>query len=73
MKEISIQELQQHTGQWVRLTERHERIITDGSRPVAALTAIEPSQFPKPLPDREEKISRRSLIATDSADYIFEV
>ena len=74
MKEISIQELHQETGQWVRLAARRERIIiTDGGQPIAALTAFEPSQLSKPLPDREDKIRKRSLIKADSADYISEM
>jgi len=71
MKEISIQELHQETSQWVRLAARQERIIiTDGGQPIAALTAFEPSQHSKPLPNREDKIRKRSLIKVDSADYI---
>lgn len=74
MKEISIQELQHDTGQWVRLDARGERIIiTDGGQPVAALTAFEPSHPPKRLPDREDKINKRSLIKVDSADYVSEM
>ena len=74
MKEISIQELHQETSQWVRLAARRERIIiTDAGRPIAALTAFEPSQLLKALPDREDKIKKRSLIEVDSADYISEM
>ncbi|HEY7544972.1 MAG TPA: type II toxin-antitoxin system prevent-host-death family antitoxin [Blastocatellia bacterium] len=72
MKEISIQELHNDTDQGVRLAATRERIIiTDGGQPIAALTPIEPS--PKRLPDREEKINRRSRIETDSADYVSEM
>jgi prevent-host-death family protein len=71
MKEISIQELQDDTGQWVRLAARQERIIiTDGGRPVAALTAYRSAQPPKRLPDREANIKQRSLIKVDSAEYV---
>jgi antitoxin (DNA-binding transcriptional repressor) of toxin-antitoxin stability system len=71
MKEISIQELHQDTGQWVRLAAGHERIvITDGGQPIAALTALEESQLHSPLPDREDRIKQRSLIKVDSAEYI---
>jgi antitoxin (DNA-binding transcriptional repressor) of toxin-antitoxin stability system len=74
MKEISIQELQHDTDQWVKLAARRERIIiTDGGQPVAALTALEPSPPPKRLPDREDKIKQRSLIKVDSADYVSEM
>lgn len=38
MKRISIRELHEKTGQWVRLAEAHEQIIiTERGRPVAAL------------------------------------
>ena len=71
MKEISIQELQKDTNEWVRLAARRERIvITEGGHPIAEITAFEPSRLPKPLPDREDKINKRSRILVDSADYI---
>ncbi len=74
MKEISIQQLQDDTSQWVRLAAHRERIIiTDGGQPVAALTPLEPSQPPKRLPDREDKIKQRSLLKVDSADYVSEM
>jgi antitoxin (DNA-binding transcriptional repressor) of toxin-antitoxin stability system len=74
MKEISIQELHQDTSQWVRLAAGHERIvITDRGQPIAALTAFQESQLHRRLPDREDKIKRRSLIKVDSADYISEM
>jgi prevent-host-death family protein len=74
MKEISIQELQQDASQWVKLAARRERIIiTDGGKPIAELTAFEPSPLRKRLQDREERIRNRSLIKVDSADYISEM
>lgn len=74
MKEISIQELHKDTDQWVRLAASREQIIiTDGGQPIAALTPLEPSPSPKPLPDREAQINRRSRIEVDSADYISEM
>ena len=74
MKEISIQQLQDDASQWVRLAANQERIIiTDGGQPVAALTALEPLQAPKRLPDREDKIKQRSVIKVDSADYVSEM
>lgn len=38
MKSVSIRELHEKTGEWVRLAETHEEIIiTDRGRPVASL------------------------------------
>jgi prevent-host-death family protein len=38
MKNVSIRELHEKTGEWVRLAEAHEQIIiTDRGRPVASL------------------------------------
>lgn len=73
MKEISIQELHQDTGQWVRRAGSERILITDGGHPVAALTAFEEPHLHERLPDREEKIKGRSLINVDSADYISEM
>ena len=39
MKRVSIRELHEKTGEWVRLAEVHEQIvITDRGRPVASLS-----------------------------------
>ena len=50
MKSVSIRELHEKTGQWVRLAEAHEQIIiTDRGRPVASLApfrrAAKPNRF----------------------------
>ena len=74
MKEISIQELQKDTRQWVRMAARKEQIvITDAGQPVAALIAFDVAHPAKQLPDREARIAKRSLIKADSADYISEM
>ena len=74
MKEISIEELKRNVGQWVRLAARREPIIiTDGGKPVATLTGLEPPRHPRRLPDREDKIRQRSRIKVDSADYVSEM
>lgn len=74
MKEISIGELKRDAGQWVMLAARREPvIITDGGKPVATLTGLEPPHHSKRLPDREDKIKKRSQINVDSADYLSEM
>jgi prevent-host-death family protein len=74
MKEITLEELKRDAGQWVRLAARKEPvIITDGGKPVATLTGLEPPHHSKPLPDREAKIKQRSQINVDSADYLSEM
>jgi len=74
MKEISIRELHGNTAQWVKHAVRRESIIiTDDGQPVATLSAFESAPLPKGLPDREDRIRRRSLISVDSADYISEM
>ena len=74
MKEISIQQLQQDTSQWVKMAAGHERIIiTDGGKPIAALTGFETTRTPGHLPDREDRISQRSVLNVDSANYISEM
>ena len=74
MKEISIEELKRSVGDWVKLAARREPIIiTDGGKPVTTLTGLEPPHLPSRLPDREDKISNRSQISVDSADYLSEM
>ena len=74
MKEISIEELKRNVGQWVKIAaDREPLIITDDGRPVATLTRLEPPHLPRRLPDREDKISKRSRITVDSADYLSEM
>jgi prevent-host-death family protein len=74
MKEISIEELKRNAGQWVKLAASREPIIiTEDGKPVATLNGLEPSRPPRRLPDREDKIRRRSQITVDSADYLSEM
>jgi antitoxin (DNA-binding transcriptional repressor) of toxin-antitoxin stability system len=74
MKQISISEFQANAEWWIRqaVLER-QLVITEQGRPVAALTPVLLMQSGKSLPNREERISRRSHITTDSADYISEM
>ena len=56
MKTISIRELHEKTGEWVRLAEAHEQIIiTQRGRPVAALT-------PCRLPVKANRFKARKLL-----------
>lgn len=74
MKEISIEELKRDAGQWIKLAASKEPvIITDGGKPVATLTCLEPPHPSKRLPNREDKIKQRSQINVDSADYLSEM
>jgi prevent-host-death family protein len=74
MKEISIEELKRNAGQWVKLAASREPIIiTDDGKPVATLNGFEPARRSRQLPDREEKIRKRSQITIDSADYLSEM
>ena len=74
MKEISIDELKRNAGQWVKLAASREPIIiTDDGKPVATLNGFESSRTPRRLPNREDRISKRSQIAVDSADYLSEM
>ena len=71
MKEISIEELKRDAGEWIRLAASKEPvIITDGGKPVATLTSLEPPHRPRRLPNCEDKIKQRSEINVDSADYL---
>ena len=75
MKTITIRELHLATGRWVRhaATTGEPVIVTDRGRQVAALQPLRPGVIAKPLPDREEKIRKRSRIRVDSAVYQSEI
>ncbi len=56
MKTISIRELHEKTGEWVRLAEAHEQIIiTERGKPVAALA-------PFRTPAKTNRFSGRKLL-----------
>jgi len=74
MRQISVVELQSDVASWVRQAAVEKQIvITDQGQPVAALVSFLLSRPTKPLPNREERISRRSFISVDSAVYISEM
>jgi len=74
MKAISIRELHERTGRWVRQAGQRGRIvITERGRPVAALAPLDPVSAGKPLPDREKRIQARSRIDIDSRTSISEM
>ncbi len=76
LKTISIRELHEKTGQWVRLAEAHERIvITDRSEPIAALVPYEPAARANRFVGRKLLPAYRKLrgglsAGTDSSDLL---
>jgi prevent-host-death family protein len=74
VKEISIDELKRNAAQWVKLAASSEPIIiTDDGKPVATLNGFGPARATSRLPDREDKIKRRSQINVDSTEYLSEM
>lgn len=56
MKTVSIRELHEKTGEWVRLAETHEQIIiTDRGQPVASL-------LPYRQPAKQNRFSARKIL-----------
>ncbi|CAN5535459.1 hypothetical protein BH20VER3_BH20VER3_11630 [soil metagenome] len=56
MKRVSIRELHEKTGEWVRLAETHEQIIiTDRGQPVASLA-------PYRQPVKQNRFHARKLL-----------
>jgi prevent-host-death family protein len=56
MKRVSIRELHEKTGEWVRLAEAHEQIIiTDRGQPVASLA-------PYRQPAKRNRFTARKLV-----------
>jgi prevent-host-death family protein len=74
MKTVTIRELHQQTGRWVRhAASREPVVVTDRGRRVAALQAFEAAASGEPLPDREARIRKRSRIPVDSSTYLAEM
>lgn len=71
MRTITIRDLHLATGRWVRhaATTREPVIVTDRGHRVATIQPFEPRVLAQPLPDREQKIRKRSRIPVDSATY----
>ncbi len=73
MKAISIRQLHESTGKFVRESSRHPLMILERGQPVAVLKKIEETVVHGVgLPNREEIISRFPLISADSTASISE-
>lgn len=71
MKQISVPEFEQDIVSWLkRVSVEKEIVITLEGQPVATIIPFASPEKLQPLPDREEKIVRRSPIAVDSSQYI---
>ncbi|MGI8604913.1 MAG: type II toxin-antitoxin system Phd/YefM family antitoxin [Verrucomicrobiales bacterium] len=71
MKTISIRELHQHTGRFVREAQHDTIQVTDRGRPVAILKApILAELSGKPFPKR--RLSSLPKVSVDSSAYISE-
>jgi antitoxin (DNA-binding transcriptional repressor) of toxin-antitoxin stability system len=74
MKTVTIRELHERTGRWVRhAASREPVVVTDRGRRVAFLQAFDPAAAGRSLPDREARIRKRSRIDVDSATYLAEM
>jgi antitoxin (DNA-binding transcriptional repressor) of toxin-antitoxin stability system len=71
MKQVSIRDLHQKTGYWVRLASRQPIVVTDRGRPVATLVPSGRTAGPGTLPDREVEIKKLPR-TPDSAPVISE-
>ena len=58
MKHVTIRDLHEKTGHWVRLASRQPIVVTDRGRPVAGLVPHGRLIRPRPLPDREAEIAK---------------
>jgi antitoxin (DNA-binding transcriptional repressor) of toxin-antitoxin stability system len=68
MKSISIRQLHQDTGKWVRhAATRGAIVVTDRGARVAAIGPIAAAPAARALPDREDRIRRRPRLDLDSA------
>jgi len=56
---------------WIRqIAIEKQIVIMDQGQPVATIIPFQHATPTNPLPNREERISQRSFISTDSAVYI---
>jgi prevent-host-death family protein len=68
MKSISIRQLHQETGRWVRrAVTRGPIAVTDRGTRIAAIQPIGAAPAARPLPDRADRIRRRPRLDLDSA------
>ena len=58
MKQVTIRDLHEKTGYWVRLASRQPILVTDRGRPVAGIVPHGRLASPRPLPDREPEIAK---------------
>ena len=70
MKHVSLRELHQETGRWVRLAAHQPIVVTDRGRPVATIMPFLDELSPAPLPDREVEIAKLPEIPVDSSELI---
>jgi len=74
MKTITLRELHQETGRWVRHAAAGESlIIMDRGRSIVELRRIGSPAIGRPLPDRETRIRRRPRIVVDSVRCLQEM
>lgn len=74
MRQISVIELQSDVVAWIRQAVIEKQIvITDQGQPIAALIPFLHATPTNPVPNREERIGKRTFISTDSAIYISEM
>ena len=70
MSRVSIRELHQDTGRWVRLAAHEPIVVTDRGRPVATLVPFREELVSRPLPDREKELSKLPEIPIDSDEVV---
>jgi prevent-host-death family protein len=78
MKTISIRELHERTGEWVRAAATHEQIVvTDSGKPVAVISPHRPPAKENKFKNRKllpgfAKLMNKSFGGTDSTQIISE-
>lgn len=74
MATITVRELHNNTGQWIRRVAAGEPVVvTERGRRVASLRAIDATPPGRSLPNREARIRKRSRIRVDSGRYVSEM
>jgi len=72
MKTVSIRDLHEQTGRWVRRAAEGAFVVTDHGRPIACVQPYAEEPKRRPLPDHSDLMARLPRIHEDSTQLVAE-